>query len=67
MTEISNKKRKFIKRNFKHLSIEELSRKTGLKSNVIKSIIAPYRAEIKKEDQKWKSREICASECYRTG
>ena len=33
MPEISKKNKKFIKRNFKQLSIEELSRKTELKPN----------------------------------
>ncbi|MBW1912995.1 MAG: hypothetical protein JRI43_07530, partial [Deltaproteobacteria bacterium] len=42
MSEISNRKRTFIKRNFKHLPIEELAHKTGLKPHVIKSLIDQY-------------------------
>ena len=50
MPEISNKKRKFIKRNFKELPIEELARQTGLKPNVIRSLIDEYSAEIPGKD-----------------
>ncbi|MBW1824292.1 MAG: hypothetical protein JRI87_06975, partial [Deltaproteobacteria bacterium] len=46
MSEISNKKRKFIKRNFKQLSIEELVLKTGLKPGVIRSLIDEYTVEL---------------------
>ena len=45
MPEISKKKRKFIKRNFKRLSTDELARQTGLKPNVIRSLIEEYTAE----------------------
>lgn len=51
MSEISNKKKKFIKRNFKRLSIEELSLKTGLKPNVIRSLINEYNVEVLEKDQ----------------
>ena len=51
MPEISNKKRKFINKNFKHLSIEELARKTGIKPHVIRSLIDEYSAHIPGEDQ----------------
>ena len=46
MPEISNKKRKFIKRNFRQLSIVELARQTGLKPHVIRSVIDEYTTEI---------------------
>lgn len=51
MTEISNKKKKFIKRNFKKLSINELARQTSLKPNVIKSLIDEYSAKTPGKDQ----------------
>ena len=51
MSEISNKKRKFIERTFKQLSIEELASKTGLKPQVIRSIINEYSTEMQGEDQ----------------
>jgi len=51
MPEISNKKRKFIKRNFKQLSIEELARQTGLKPNVIRSLVDEYSAKMTGKDQ----------------
>ena len=51
MPKISNKKKKFIKRNFRQLSLEELSRKTGLKPNVIRSLIDEYSAEVVEKDQ----------------
>ena len=51
MPKISNKKRIFIKRNFRQLSIEELARQTSLKPNVIKSLIDDYSAEVVEKDQ----------------
>ena len=39
MPEILNKKRKFIKRNFKQLSVEELAHNTGLTPTVVRLII----------------------------
>jgi tetratricopeptide (TPR) repeat protein len=57
MTEISNKKRKFIKRTFKQLSIEELAQKTGLKPNVIRSLIEEYSAEMSGKD-KYSSKKL---------
>ena len=51
MPEISNKNRKFIKRNFKRLSIEELVLKTGLKPDGIRSLIDEYSAEMPGNDQ----------------
>ncbi|MBW1824581.1 MAG: tetratricopeptide repeat protein [Deltaproteobacteria bacterium] len=51
MPEISNKKRKFIKRNYKQLSIEELARQTGLTPHVIRSLIDEYSTEIPGKDQ----------------
>jgi hypothetical protein len=51
MPKISNKKRKFIKRNCKHLSIEELVDKTGLKPGAIRSFIDQYSAEMPGEGQ----------------
>ncbi len=51
MSKISNKKRKFIKRNFKRLSIEVLARETGLKPDVIKSLIDEYTVEMPGKDQ----------------
>ena len=51
MPEISNKKRKFIKRNFKQLSIEELAHETGLKQSVIRSLVEQYNVEIRGKDR----------------
>jgi tetratricopeptide (TPR) repeat protein len=51
MPNISNKKRKFIEKNFNRLSIEELSHKTGLKSSVIKSLVDEYSAKIPSKNQ----------------
>ena len=51
MPAISNKKKKFIKRNFKQLSIEELARQTGLRFHVIKLLIDEYTAEMSVKDQ----------------
>jgi len=51
MVAISNKKRKFIKKNFKHLSIEELARKTDLKPGAIRLLIDEYSAESLEKDQ----------------
>jgi len=51
MPEIPKKKRKFIKRNFKQLSIEELSRQTDLKSHVIRALIDEYRTKMAGKDQ----------------
>ena len=51
MSEISRKKKKFIKKNFKKLSIEELARQTGLKPQVIRSLIDGYSAETSGKDQ----------------
>ncbi len=45
MPEISNKKRKFIKRNYKKLSVEEVSRQTGLKPHLIRQVVAEYNTE----------------------
>ena len=45
MPEISNKKNKFIKRNFERLSVEELASKTGLTHAAIKSIISEYTSD----------------------
>ena len=42
MLELSNKKKKFTKRNFKHLWIVELSRKTDLKPAVFRTLIVPF-------------------------
>ena len=42
MTHLSNKKKKFIKRNYKQLSTEELARKTGLTPADIQSLIDEY-------------------------
>jgi len=50
MPDISSKNRKFIKRNFKDLPIEELARQTDLKPNVIRSLIDEYSAEIPGKD-----------------
>jgi len=51
MPEIPKKKRKFIKRNFKQLSIEELSRQTDLKPHVIRALIDEYRTKMAGKDQ----------------
>jgi len=45
MANLSNKKKKFIQSNCNKLSIEELARKTGLKTGVIRSLIADFAAE----------------------
>ena len=50
MPKISNKKRKFIKKNFKQLSVEELTRQTGLKPNIIRSLINEYRIKMKRTE-----------------
>ena len=39
MSAISNKKKKFIERNYKRLSLEELAGQTGLAPQVVKSVI----------------------------
>ena len=49
MPKISNKKVKFIKRNPKKLSIEELARQTGLKFHVIRSLIDKYTVKMPKK------------------
>lgn len=46
MSKVSSKKKKFIKRNFKHLSIEELARQTGLKLQVVRSLVDHYKYEL---------------------
>jgi tetratricopeptide (TPR) repeat protein len=51
MPKISNKKRKFIEKNFNQLSMEQLSHRTGLKSNVIKSLIDEYSAKTPSRNQ----------------
>jgi len=51
MSEISNKKREFIKRNFNQLSIEELVSQTGLRPHLIRSLIDEYAAEMPRKDQ----------------
>ena len=51
MPEISNKKKKFIKRNFKLLSVEELTHHTGLKQTTVRSIINQYTAQLSGEDK----------------
>ena len=45
MATISSKKKKFIKRNYKHFSIEELVQKTGLSTKVIKSLVSECTSE----------------------
>ncbi len=47
MSEISNKKKKFIKRNYNNLSLEELSRQTGLKPHVIRSVAEKNIVKVK--------------------
>jgi tetratricopeptide (TPR) repeat protein len=51
MSKISNKKKKFIKRNYKRLSIEELASQTGLKSHDVRSLIDDYDLQVAGEDQ----------------
>jgi len=51
MSKISNKKRKFIEKNVNRLSIEELSHKTGLKINVIKSLVDVHSAKTPSKNQ----------------
>ena len=51
MSKISNKKRKFIKRNLKQLSLEELARQTDLKPQVIRSLIDEYTVEMPRKGQ----------------
>ncbi len=51
MVNISNKKRKFIKRRFRQISIEELVRQTGLKPHVVRSLIDEYSAEVPRKDK----------------
>jgi len=51
MPEISKKNRKFIKRNFKHLPLEELARHTGLEPDVIRSLIDQCTGEVPGKDQ----------------
>ena len=50
MSKISNKKRKFIKRNFKQLSLEELAHKTGLNPKTVRSLIDEYNDETSKKN-----------------
>ena len=50
MTKISNKKKQFIKRNFKQLSIEDLSRQTGLRPKIVSALINEFSTETLKED-----------------
>ena len=57
MPDISNKKRKFIEKNCNRLSIEELSHKTGLESNVIKSLVDERAAKAPGKSQQF-SREL---------
>ena len=47
MAEISSKKKKFIKRNYKRLSTEELVQETGLTAKVIRSLVSEYTSEKK--------------------
>ena len=49
MTEISNKKKKFIKRNSNQLSIEELARQTWVNSRLIGLLIDDYDVEIREK------------------
>jgi tetratricopeptide (TPR) repeat protein len=49
MATISSKKKKFIKRNYKQLSIEELVQKTGLTTKVIRSLVNEYTSETQKK------------------
>ena len=51
MPKISNKKKKFIKRNYKRLSIEELASQTGLRSHDIRSLIDDYDLQTAGQDQ----------------
>ena len=58
MPTISNKKKKFIKRNYRQFSIEELSDKTGLKPQKIRSIIAECRTDVPEKSQYASAQEI---------
>ena len=51
MPEISSKKKKFIKRNFRKLSLEELARQTGLTPQVIRPLIDEYSTKTPGKDQ----------------
>lgn len=51
MSAISNKKKKFIKRNFRKLSIEDLARQTGLKPHIIGSFINTLSSELSEKNQ----------------
>ena len=45
MPTISNKKRRFIEKNYNRLSIQELSHKTGLTGSEIKSVVDKHAAK----------------------
>ena len=67
MGEVSHKKRKFIKKNFKHLSLDELARRTGLRPKVIRSLIDEYSAEMPNKDQSArKKKSVTTSPSWRT-
>ena len=51
MATISNKKKKFIKKNFKKLSIDELSRQTNLNPSTIRSLVNQYRTDQRKKER----------------
>ena len=51
MPKISNKKKKFVKKNFKQLSLEGLVREIGLKPKVIRSVVNEYSAEMIEREQ----------------
>lgn len=58
MSNISNKKKKFIKKNYEKFSVEELSHKTGLKPQIIRSIIAECRTGALEENPYASEKEI---------
>jgi tetratricopeptide (TPR) repeat protein len=49
MANISSKKKKFIKRNYTHLSIEELVEKTGLSARLMRSLVSEYTSDTQKK------------------
>jgi len=63
MPTISNKKRKFIEKNFKRCSIEELSQKTGLKKHAIQSLIDEFSASTVPTNQQ-NSKELFNNEAF---
>ncbi len=56
MPKFSNRKRKFIKRYFRQLSVEELASQSGLTRDVVRSPIDEYSAGTPRGDQDFLSK-----------